>query len=130
MAKNDTVSIINKTKGKLPGLPFVSIKDEILGKRYDLSIAFVGPTESRNLNKKFRNKDKPTNILSFALGKDSGELVICPSQIKKDMVNFNMNYKNFFGFLIIHGMLHLKGYDHGSIMESKEKKFSKQFNFL
>lgn len=123
----DNFSVINKTRGRIPSLQFLKIKNEILGKNYDLSIAFVPPTQSRILNKTYRKKDKPTNILSFVLSKNSGELVLCPHVIKKEMKNFDRNYSEFIGFLVIHGMLHLKGMKHSSTMREIEEKYDKKY---
>jgi len=123
----DKLSIINKTKGKLPSLPFVSIKDDILGKDYSLSIAFVEKKKSHELNKKYRGKDRPTNVLSFTLTETKGELVLCPSVIKSEMKDFGRNFEEFIGFLVIHGMLHLKGLEHSSTMERAEAKYDKKY---
>ena len=54
-------------------------------------------------------KDKPTNILSFPLTKNTGEILLCPAVIKKEVKNFNKTFTELLGFLVIHGMLHLKG---------------------
>ncbi|MGH7249805.1 MAG: rRNA maturation RNase YbeY, partial [Minisyncoccia bacterium] len=89
---------------------FVKIKNDILGKKYDLSIALVSKQKSRELNRKYRKKDKATNVLSFALSKNSGELVLCPAVIQTEAKNLARTYKGWLGFLVIHGMLHLKGY--------------------
>ncbi|MEA3399006.1 MAG: rRNA maturation RNase YbeY [Patescibacteria group bacterium] len=120
--------IINKTKGKVPTLPFVKIKNNILGKRYDLSIAFVSPAKSKKINRKYKKKDKPTNILSFPLSEKLGEIILQPNLIKKEAPNFKMNYTQFTKFLLIHGMLHLKGMQHGSTMEREEKKLLNKFS--
>ncbi len=125
--KEATTSISNTTKGKLPSLPFESIKNAIVGKSYELSIAFVTPLQSQKYNRIYRSKDYPTNILSFALDKKSGEIIICPQIAKRDAPDFDMKYENFIGFLLIHGMLHLKGMEHGSTMEAKELLFRKKF---
>jgi len=127
--KEITLNVINKTKGKLPRLPFVDMKETILGKTYDLSIAFVTKKKSRELNARYRGKDKPTNILSFSLSKKSGEIIIHLPTVRRDAINFGKTFDTFLGFLVIHGMLHLKGYEHGGIMERAEEKFSKKFNF-
>lgn len=120
-------SITNKTRGKLPSLPFLAMKDGILGKGYSLSIAFVLPADSHKLNKTYRKKDKPTNVLSFSLDKNNGELVLCPKVIKEEAKLFDRTYENFLGYLAIHGMLHLKGLDHGRKMDQQEKKFEKKY---
>jgi probable rRNA maturation factor len=119
--------ITEKTKGKLPRLPFVTIKNAILGNEYELSIVSISQNESHKLNKKYRGKDKSTNILSFPLTKESGEIFLDLIQIRKDLPNFDMNYTTFVKFLFIHGCLHLKGMQHGSTMEKEEKKFLKRF---
>ncbi|MFA5840804.1 MAG: rRNA maturation RNase YbeY [Candidatus Paceibacterota bacterium] len=123
----ESFSIINTTKGKLPSLPFVKIKDDILGKNYILSLAFVDEKTSKKINKEYRKKDKPTNILSFLLHKNEGEIIMCPSVIKKEAKNFDRNFSQFMGFLVIHGMLHLKGHEHSSIMEKLEAKYDKKY---
>ncbi|QQR76466.1 rRNA maturation RNase YbeY [Candidatus Nomurabacteria bacterium] len=128
MLRPDTISIINQTKGKLPRLPFANIKDKILGKKYELSIVFLEDKEIKKINKKYRGKNKPTNVLSFSLTENSGEILLAPDVIKKEAPKFGMNIKNFTGFLIIHGMLHLLGFDHGSTMEAKEEKWKKYFH--
>lgn len=108
---------------------FSQIKNDILGKNYSLSIAYVTPAKSRELNKKYRKKDKATNVLSFALRPDMGELVLCTEVIKKEAreKKFGKNFKNLLGFLVIHGMLHLKGKEHGKEMEKLEKELEEKY---
>ncbi|MES2023295.1 MAG: rRNA maturation RNase YbeY [Patescibacteria group bacterium] len=120
-------SITNKTKARIPSCPFLLIKNDILGEKYSLSIAFVGEKSSQEYNKKYRGKDKSTNILSFAFSKNEGELILCPNVIKKEMKNFDRNFREFLGFLVIHGMLHLKGMQHSSTMERLEIKYDKKY---
>lgn len=127
----DKLSISNISKAKIPVLPILDLKNEILGKNYNLSVAIVTPKVSKEINKKYRNKNKPTNVLSFPFSKKEGELVLCPSVIKKESENknknFGKNYQKLFGFLVIHGMLHLKGLDHSVKMENLEKKFEQKY---
>jgi len=130
MTENTQTSVINKTKGKLPSLPFVAMKEKILGKNYELSISFVSPAESQKLNNTYRGKNNPTNVLSFELTKKSGELVLQLGCVKRDAKNFDMDYPNFLAFLLIHGMLHLKGMQHGSTMERQEARFKKLFSIV
>ncbi len=103
------------------------IKNDILGKKYSLSIAFISPKKSREINKKYRKIDKPTNILSFSFNKNEGEILLCQSVIKKETKKFSRTYKELLGFLVIHGMLHLKGYEHSSRMERAEEKYDKKY---
>jgi rRNA maturation RNase YbeY len=114
--------------GKLKDLPFSDLHRDILGKNYELSIAFVNEATSKKINFEHRNKNYPTNVLSFALSKKSGELILCPNVIKREHKLFEKSFFEFAGFLVIHGMLHLKGFDHGSIMERlEEKHYAKYF---
>lgn len=122
------LSITNTTNGKLPRLPFARLKDAILGTKYSLSVAIVTPRQSHKLNLTHRGKDNPTNVLSFPYEKNSGELVLDIATSRKDASNFDMTQSKFLLFLVIHGMLHLKGFDHGSTMEREERKFLKKFS--
>jgi rRNA maturation RNase YbeY len=114
-------------------LIFSQIKNDILGKDYSLSIAYVSEKKSHELNKKFRKKDKATNVLSFALTPMSGELVLCKPVIKKEAKEkkFDKNFAELLLFLVIHGMLHLKGLRHSSTMEKAEviyfEKYDKKY---
>ena len=121
-------SIINETKGRLPSLPFDQMKTVILGRNYDLCLNFVSSAKLLDLNNQYRNINKSTDILSFPLDKNSGEIFISPIETKKMMDEFNRSYKNFTAYLFIHGLVHLKGFDHGKKMESIEKKYRKQFS--
>ncbi len=126
--KDETLEITNETKGKLPSLPFLVIKNTILGKKYDLSIVYLNPAKAKKLNASFRQKDYATDILSFPLSKISGEIFLCPKIISKKAAEFGMTEKIYNKFIVIHGMLHLKGYEHSSRMEQAEKKFLKLFS--
>ena len=95
------------------------MKEAILGPRYELSVASVGSSVSRRLNRVHRGKDKPANVLSFPLSKHSGEILLDLAQARKDASLFAMSPRAFLGRLFIHGALHLKGFAHGGIMEKK-----------
>ncbi len=120
-------SILGTGKGKLPSLPFAQMKDAVLGADYDLSVAVVSPAKMHELNRTYRGIDRTTDILSFPLDKKSGEMYLCLSEAKKECVNFDRPYENFLAFLFIHGLVHLKGHDHGSRMEALEARYRKKF---
>lgn len=124
----ETFSIAYTTKGKLPRLPFAHMKDVILGADYELSLAFVGDEESRELNIKHRGKDYIPNVLSFELDENAGEIFINPHEAKRQAPSFDRSPTNFIAFLYIHALCHLKGMDHGSTMERTEAQFRKKFN--
>lgn len=124
----DSFGIRNLTRTKAPKVPFIDMKNKILGKKYSLSLVFIGEDRSRTLNKKHRNKDKVADILSFPLSSSSGEIFITLKKAKAESKKFNKTYTNFVGYLAIHGMLHLKGLSHGSKMDEAERKLSKFFH--
>jgi probable rRNA maturation factor len=127
MPDKETFSITNTTKSKIPSVPFALIKEKVLGKKYNLSLVFIGEKKSQKLNNSYRGKNKPTNCLSFSLDKNSGEIFITPKKAKREAKLFDRNFDSFIGFLFIHSLLHLKGFDHGSTMERAEEKLQKQF---
>ncbi|MDB5255213.1 MAG: hypothetical protein JWL92_589 [Candidatus Nomurabacteria bacterium] len=117
----DTDTMTVSSKGTLPSVPFLALKEKILGKKYELSIRFVAPAEAQALNIAHRNKDYIPNTLSFPLSETSGEIILCCSAIRKQYKDFDMTYDKYMTFIVIHSMLHLKGYEHGSTMERKER---------
>jgi probable rRNA maturation factor len=125
--QNMSLVITNTTKEKLPNHPFKKMAERVLGKKYDLSLTIIDRAEIKLLNFRYRSKNSPTDILSFPINKNTGEIFLCLSEAKKEAVKFNRTFDNFVAFLFIHGLMHLKGFDHSSTMESNEQKFRKEF---
>lgn len=123
-----SVSVTYTTKSTLPGVPFRAICDHAMGAEYELSLVIIGKTRMRGLNRERRGKDYPTDILSFSLGEKMGEIFLNPDKIKIKAKQFCLSYKDYVGFLFIHGLLHLKGMDHGSTMEEAERKLCEEFS--
>ncbi len=110
-----------------PRHKYADIADKILGKRYELSLVFIGKTRAATLNKEYRNKTYSPNVLSFPLDDNQGEIFICPQVATSEAAKYELSPKNYVAFLFIHGCLHLKGYAHGDTMERLEKKWLKHF---
>ncbi len=123
VAEFDNLSITRQTQGRIPNLPFVDVKNDILGKDYDLSVLFPDGKLSEELHIQWKKKEGPVNILSFPLETDEGEIIITLSQARKEAKHFDRNYKEHLLFLFIHGCLHLKGMTHGAKMEKEEGFF-------
>jgi probable rRNA maturation factor len=121
MKSEGNFTIKNKTKGKLPSLPFLNMKEKVLGKNYDLSLVIINKKEIHELNNKYRKVDSPTDILSFPIDKNTGEIFICQEIAKKKAPEFDREYYNFLSYLFIHGLVHLLGHDHGDKMEKIEE---------
>lgn len=125
-----------------------AIEDKVK-KEADVSIAFVGQGRMREINKRYRGKNRVTDILSFFESKvllqkfkvgptqkiqGLGEIIICLSEVKKNAKKFNSSFEKELNRVLIHGILHLLRYDHEKSdeetrkMEEKEKYyFSKIF---
>lgn len=87
--------------------------------RAELSIALVGDREMRPLNRKYRNKKKTTDVLSFFVedqpmfgAKILGDVVISVEQARRQAKARGKTLKSEMATLLIHGILHLLGYDH------------------
>lgn len=119
--------IANKTKKRLPKVPFETIMDYALGQGYELSLVFVGDKISRSINNKYRSKDHPTNILSFPYSKNDGEIILNLDIISREAKDSEQKVINYLVYLFIHGLIHLKGFDHGSRMEKEEEKIRAKF---
>ena len=111
----------------MPNHPFKKMAEKVLGKKYNLGLTIIDATEIKLLNFRYRSKNKPTDILSFPINKNTGEIFLCLSEIKKEAPKFKRTFNNFVAFLFIHGLMHLKGFDHSSTMEKAESKFLKKF---
>jgi probable rRNA maturation factor len=122
--------IENKTKERLPNLPLGEIAEFALGQGYELSLVFVTSATSKKINKQYRQKDKPTNILSFPLSENEGEILIDIKIVKKEAKEIGEKESTYLTYIFIHGLIHLKGFDHGSRMEREEKKIRNKFKEL
>jgi probable rRNA maturation factor len=127
LKKNGAFRIVNETRGALPRFAYEQAKDAVLGKRYDLTLIVTYPAYIKNLNTIYRDKESATDILSFPISKNEGEIYISPTETKKEAKKFGRTYENFFAYLFIHGCTHLKGHDHGSTMESVETRIRAKF---
>ncbi len=105
--------------------------------KYELSVVFVGDKKIRNLNKKYRNIDKSTDVLSFSENDKKsfflGELFLNYLRIKKQAKKYNNTAREELIFILVHGLLHLIGYedksDVGSLkMKNLGNKFIKKYN--
>jgi len=87
----------------------------------DLSIAIVCDARMKALNRKHLNRNRVTDVLAF----DYGEIIICLDQAKRQAKEFNLSTEQELATLLIHGILHLTGYDDGT-KKQREKMFKQQ----
>ncbi|MDD2731902.1 MAG: rRNA maturation RNase YbeY [Candidatus Pacebacteria bacterium] len=133
MVEINNLTLAKIDKNLLKKSAEIVLKEE--GKKdSDLSIVIAGEKRIRFLNKKYRKKDKPTDVLSFSFNQGNlkeglGEIVICLKIVEKNSKRFKLNYKEEAARVLIHGILHLLGYKHeGSnkerqIMNKKEEYY-------
>jgi probable rRNA maturation factor len=101
--------------------------------RENLSVAFVVEEEIQKLNKKYRKKDKPTDVLAFEKVSDFkdevSEVIICLAVVRENAKESKMPLKKELSKILIHGILHTLGYDHersekeAEIMEKKQEYY-------
>ncbi len=107
-----TLTVVKFKKFQPPRLPYRRAARDVLGKVYELDLIFVTSAAMKNLNKIYRQRNKSSNVLSFALSPASGQLVLDPSLIKKEPRILGETFRKYLWRLFVHGILHLKGYDH------------------
>lgn len=99
-------------------LKMLKLQDE-----YALSLVICGPITIRRINREYRNIDKVTDVISFALLDDGeeidyvdeielGDIFINRDRVKSQALDYGHSEKREFVFLFVHGLLHLLGYDH------------------
>lgn len=98
----------------------------------EISLRIVDETESRNLNRQYRNKDKPTNVLSFPLADENlseppgglplslGDIVICGPVVTREACEQGKTTQDHWAHMLVHGALHLLGYDHETDREAED----------
>jgi probable rRNA maturation factor len=82
----------------------------------DLTLRIVGSGEGRRLNRKYRRKNRPTNVLSF----EGGDIVLCHPLVVREARAQGKTVAAHYAHLVVHGVLHLRGFAHGSTMERRE----------
>src|SRR3989338_8540569 len=97
---------------------WLKIKNQVLGKKYDLSFSYAGSDEMMRLNKLYRQKDYSANVLSFPLSPNEGEILINEKYKKNAGLSF---------YFFIHSLLHLSGLKHSKKMDEKELKIMQEF---
>lgn len=93
-------------------------------KEAEISIAIVNKNEIKKFNKRYRNQDKTTDVLSFLYRRKplEGEVLICYEQALQQAKDNKSNLRQEIKLLLVHSLLHLIGYDHKNIKESQEMK--------
>jgi len=97
-----------------------------------LAVVFLEAKEIKKLNFKYRQKNYPTDVLSFEDKERDylGEVIICPAEIRKNARQSKINFKEELARVLIHGILHLLGYDHQKSREQERLMIARQELYL
>jgi probable rRNA maturation factor len=137
-ACDDYIPVPDATLSKWALLPLERIQDS-----GEITLRIVSSGEIQHLNLTYRKQDKPTNVLAFKsdipeqIMLDTpflGDVIICPAILKAESDNLNKPLVNHWAHIIIHGVLHLLGYDHindedAAIMQPVETELLARLGF-
>lgn len=116
-------------RGSMPRLPFEEMAEQVLGKQYELSLVICGDDLAQRMNVQYRKKSYKPNVLSFPLEKTSGEIFLNLRCTEREAKKYKTSVRDRFALLFVHGLWHLKGFDHGAAMERHERETLKKFGF-
>lgn len=120
----DNVSLLPEEKDFISWIEKALPSDD---EEYEITLRIVDEAESRALNHQYRNKDKPTNVLSFEFEAPDnidlpllGDLVICRQVVEQEAIEQNKTLFHHWAHMCVHGTLHLRGYDHINAEDAEE----------
>ncbi|NKB34261.1 MAG: rRNA maturation RNase YbeY [Pseudomonadales bacterium] len=107
-----------------------ALKGIAVDSNYSISLRFVEESESGELNKNYRGKEKPTNVLSFPANfpdelaeslefRPLGDIIVCPQIIQDEAEQQGKTLNAHWAHMLIHGALHLSGFDHSNESEAE-----------
>ncbi|KPU27948.1 heat-shock protein [Caloranaerobacter sp. TR13] len=142
--RQDKVVIEEDVKEAVKNVILECFKLEGLSTNYEISVSFVDNEEIRQLNREYRGKDSPTDVLSFPMEDDIidqdytpilGDIVISAERALQQSVEFGHSFKREVAYLTAHSMFHLMGYDHETEeekleMRQKEKEVMKRLKIF
>lgn len=115
----------------------------------EMSVTYVNNDEIQRYNREYRGLDKPTDVISFAIedddddlplimdeemaadiAKNIGDIIVSVDKIAEQAVFLEHSYERELGFLVVHGFLHLNGYDHMRSPEDEKAHFELQAKIL
>jgi probable rRNA maturation factor len=118
-------AIINNFSGaKVDRSLIKKLARRVSKKKWKVSVSFVPVSAMKDLNRTYRKKNKPTDVLSFNMNEGGilGDVVICPSVARQNAKKYGVSLRSEVARLVTHGLLHLLGYDHGKKMFDLQEK--------
>ncbi|MAR95775.1 MAG: rRNA maturation RNase YbeY [Gammaproteobacteria bacterium] len=132
--------LINNNLIKKLNNVFLIICDEEQLSDYSINLKITSDQEMKDLNNRFRNKNSPTNVLSFTnedisknITRNLGDIAINYEYVEREAKEFNKTFDNHMIHMLIHGIYHILGFGHendemADIMENKEILLLKKLN--
>lgn len=101
------------------------------GRKSLVSLSFVTGAAMKKLNRKYRGKNRPTDVLSFNMdeGRLLGDVVICPQVAKANAKRFGVTLREEIARLLVHGLLHLTGLNHGKKMFDRQDRIMRRLGY-
>jgi len=121
------IDIRHTVRSRTPRLPYEALANKALPKRYQLSVVVCGDSLARKLNNQHRHKTYAANVLSFPLSSSEGEIFLNVAAAKREAHRFSTSQQRRLALLFVHGLLHLKGLQHGRTMDELERKILRAF---
>jgi len=141
----DETNTLTKEQEKLiQDLLQTAANEEKIKEGAELSVTFVDNEAIQKINREYRGKDAPTDVISFSLEEMSedeieivgtdlprilGDIIISIPKAKEQAIEYGHTFERELGFLAVHGFLHLLGYDHMT-KEQEQEMFEKQETIL
>ncbi|MFP4958286.1 rRNA maturation RNase YbeY [Bacillus subtilis] len=141
---DETGSVSEEMLKEVENLLQFSAEREGVQDQAEVSVTIVSNDDIHQINKEYRGKDAPTDVISFALEEEGegeieivgadmppvlGDIIISADRTREQAEEYNHSFKRELGFLAVHGFLHLLGYDHMT-KEEEEEMFTKQKELL
>lgn len=108
--------------------------ENTLNDEKEISLILVDLDEIHKINREYRSLDRPTDVISFEESDEEdpnylGDIFVCIDKVYEQSAEYAHSKEREFAFLVVHGILHLSGYDHMT-KEDEEKMFKKQEEIL
>ncbi|WP_128426039.1 rRNA maturation RNase YbeY [Gudongella oleilytica] len=131
--RQNQIDIDDKTEELLKKIAVVCLDIEGYGLDWEISVSFVTNDEIRELNREYRGKDEPTDVLSFPFEdefrigeKMLGDIVISTEKVLQQAKDLGHSLQREISYLAVHSMFHLMGYDHLEAEERKEMRLKEK----
>lgn len=138
LVSDKTESLDQEMIDLIENIVVASARELELRENFELSITIVNNEDIREINKKYRSIDRATDVISFAIEDNDddfdalleeidtsfprllGDIFISIDKVKEQSLEYGHSFERELSFLIVHGFLHLNGYDHQTKIEKKE----------